>query len=63
MAFNPLARIVMLKEDENGFEVSTTGEKLAQRIGREVHKACSGTVEYKWSEDSKLLRVNWVREA
>jgi NMD protein affecting ribosome stability and mRNA decay len=63
MAFNPLARIILLKEDENGFEVSTTAEKLAQRIGREVHKACSGTVEYKWSEDSKLLRVNWVREA
>ena len=53
MAFNPLARIIILKEDESGFEVSTTAEKLAQRIGREVHKACSGTVEYKWSEDSK----------
>ena len=63
MGFNPLARIIKLTEDDNGFEVSTTAEKLAQRIGREVHKACSGTLEYKWSEDSKLLRVNWVREA
>lgn len=61
--FNPLARIIHLRENEDGFEVSTTAEKLAQRIGREVHKACSGTLEYKWSEDSKLLRVNWVREA
>ncbi|MGA7105876.1 MAG: BCAM0308 family protein [Candidatus Deferrimicrobiaceae bacterium] len=63
MGCNPLARIIKLAENEDGFEVSTTAEKLAQRIGREVHKACSGTVEYKWSEDAKLVRVNWVREA
>lgn len=62
MGFNPLARIIHLKESEDGFEVSTTAEKLAQRIGREVQKACSGKITYKWSEDSKLLRVNWVRE-
>ncbi len=62
MGFNPLARIIHLKESEDGFEVSTTAEKLAQRIGRGVQKACSGTITYKWSEDSKLLRVNWVRE-
>lgn len=63
MGINPLGRILHLKESEDGLEVATTGEKLAQRIGREVHKACSGTVEYKWSEDSKLLRVHWEREA
>jgi len=63
MGFNPLARIIRLTEQEDGFEVSTTAEKLAQRIGREVQKACRGTLTYKWSEDSKLLRVNWVREA
>jgi NMD protein affecting ribosome stability and mRNA decay len=60
--FNPLSRIIEWKEFEDGFELSTTAEKLAQRIGREVQKACSGTLIYKWSEDSKLLRVNWVRE-
>lgn len=63
MGVNPMARIIHLRESEEGLEVATTGEKLAQRIGREVHKACSGTLEYKWSEDAKLLRVNWVREA
>lgn len=63
MGINPLSRIIRLTEDEEGFEVSTTGEKLAQRIGREVHKACrGGTLVYKWSEDSKLLRVVWERE-
>ena len=60
---NPLARIVHLKEGEDWLEVATTAEKLAQRIGREVYKACRGTLEYKWSEDAKLVRVNWARGA
>lgn len=63
MGFNPLQRIMFVKEEGGTLEISTTDEKLAQRIGREVRKACRGTVEYKWSEDSKLLRVNWAREA
>jgi NMD protein affecting ribosome stability and mRNA decay len=63
MGFNPLERIMSVREDGDQMEISTTDEKLAQRIGREVRKACRGTVEYKWSEDSKLLRVNWAREA
>ena len=63
MGFNPLERIMSVREEGDKLEIATTDEKLAQRIGREVRKACRGTVEYKWSEDSKLLRVNWAREA
>ncbi len=63
MGFNPLERIISVKEEGDKLEIATTDEKLAQRIGREVRKACRGTVKYKWSEDSKLLRVNWAREA
>ncbi len=62
MGINPLERIIRLEDKGEGLEIATTDEKLAQRIGREVRKACQGTVEYKWSEDSKLLRVNWARE-
>jgi len=62
MGFNPLERIIRVEEKGEALEIATTDEKLAQRIGREVRKACQGTVEYKWSEDSKLLRVNWARE-
>ena len=62
MGFNPLERIIRMEDKGEGLEIATTDEKLAQRIGREVRKACQGTVEYKWSEDSKLLRVNWARE-
>ncbi len=62
MGINPLERIIRMEDKGEGLEIATTDEKLAQRIGREVRKACRGTVEYKWSEDSKLLRVNWARE-
>ncbi len=60
--FNPLQRIMYVNEGDAWMEVGTTDEKLAQRIGRELRKACRGTVAYKWSEDSKLLRVDWARE-
>jgi hypothetical protein len=61
MGINPLERIISMKERDGKLEIETTDEKLAQRIGREVRKACRGVLEYKWSEDAKLLRVNWAR--
>ncbi len=63
MGLNPLARIMSLTEEGGRMEIATTDEKLAQRIGREVHKACSGDIEYTWSDDVKLLRVRWMRDA
>jgi NMD protein affecting ribosome stability and mRNA decay len=60
---NPLERIMSLREGDDGMEILTTDEKLAQRIGREIRKAFRGTVDYKWSEDASLLRVTWVRDA
>lgn len=62
MGINPLERIISVSERMGTMEITTTDEKLAQRIGRQVRKACGGTVAYKWSEDSKLLRVGWMRE-
>ncbi len=51
-----------IREDGSSLELLTTDGKLAQRIGREVRKACAGTLAYKRSEDTKLLRVVWVRD-
>ena len=62
LATNPLERIVSLESSDGGIEITTTNEKLAQRIGKALHKAYSGTVEYQWSGDSKLARVLWHRE-
>ncbi|MBI5562422.1 MAG: ATPase [Deltaproteobacteria bacterium] len=59
---NPLERIMEIKERNGAIEVSTTTDKLAQRIGRMLHKSFNGEVEYKWSSGVKLARVVWTRE-
>jgi hypothetical protein len=61
LGVNPLERIMTLQSDEGEIEITTTNEKLAQRLGKALHKAYSGTVEYKWSGDTKLARVVWQR--
>ncbi len=58
---NPLERIVRITEDSGGLTVTTTNEKLAQRIGRALQKAYPGEVSYRWSEDTKYAHVEWVR--
>ncbi|MGQ9456239.1 MAG: BCAM0308 family protein [Armatimonadota bacterium] len=63
MGLNPLERIMSLEYVDNAIEITTTNEKLAQKIGRALHKAYSGTIEYKWSEDTKLARVSWHRDS
>ncbi len=61
---NPLERVMAIKENGYGsIVISTTNEKLAQRIGRAIGKAFHGKVTYRWSHDNKLARVDWVREA
>ncbi len=61
MHFNPLDRIIEIKEREGEMEVTTTTENLAQRIGQILEKSYDGQVEYKWSDDVKLARVVWKR--
>ncbi|MCE5314481.1 MAG: BCAM0308 family protein [Armatimonadota bacterium] len=62
LADNPLERIMSLETVKGGIEISTTNEKLAQRIGKAIHRAYRGSIEYKWSGDDKLARINWHRE-
>jgi len=62
--FNPLERVMSVKETGyGGIVISTTNEKLAQRIGRSIKKAFRGKVTYQWSHDNKLARVDWARAA
>ncbi len=58
---NPLERIMSLSEENGQLVLTTTDEKLAQRIGRELRKACGGTVTYNWSHNNKFVRVQWER--
>ncbi|MBI5664059.1 MAG: ATPase [Nitrospirae bacterium] len=59
--FNPLERIMSINDIKSGIEITTTNEKLAQRIGKSLQKAYQGRVFYKWSDDTKLLRAEWER--
>jgi len=61
MHTNPLHRIIEIKERPGTIEITTTTDKLAQRIGQMLKKTFSGEVEYKWSDDVKLVRVFWKR--
>jgi NMD protein affecting ribosome stability and mRNA decay len=59
---NPTERIIQVLEQNGDVVIETTNEKLAQRLGRAVHRACHGDIQYKWSEDNKLARVEWRRD-
>jgi NMD protein affecting ribosome stability and mRNA decay len=61
MGFNPLERIMDISMTGKGVEITTTNEKLAQRIGKSIKKAYQGKVAYRWSDDTKLLRAEWER--
>lgn len=58
---NPLERVMEIQEDGEQMLVTTTNEKLAQRLGRALCRAYGGQVEYHWAADSKQARVRWVR--
>jgi len=60
---NPLERIMAVETNGTATMVQTTNEKLAQRLGKAVHRAYGGELDYKWSEDTKLARVTWRRDA
>lgn len=58
---NPLARIMEIKQEGDSMTVSTTDDKLAQKLGRDIYKAHSGNLEYQWSREHRFVRVNWSR--
>ena len=60
---NPLARIMEWKRDgSHKLTLTTTTEHLAERLGRALESAFDGTVNYDFSHENKLARVNWQRE-
>lgn len=58
---NPIARIMEIKEEDGHITVTTTEDKLAQKLGREVFKSQKGELHYQWSHDQNLVRVEWTR--
>jgi len=60
MGYNPLERIIEIKDRGNVVDITTTHEKLAHRIGKKMRKACQGDLEIKWTQD-RITRVVWER--
>jgi NMD protein affecting ribosome stability and mRNA decay len=58
---NPLARIVGIAERDGVIVITTTNEKLAQRVGRLLKSTYQGTTTYHWSGETRCLRVRWKR--
>jgi NMD protein affecting ribosome stability and mRNA decay len=58
---NPLGRIMEIREEGESITVTTTEEKLAQKLGREVFKSQRGELHYNWSHGNAQVRVNWMR--
>lgn len=60
---NVLARIIDWTTGEgHKLTLTTTTEHLAQRLGHALHKAFHGKVNYDFSHENKLVRVNWLRD-
>jgi NMD protein affecting ribosome stability and mRNA decay len=59
---NPLDRIIDIIEKPDRVMIETTSESLAIHLGRMLYHSYGGSVEYKFSDDEKLVRVNWHRE-
>lgn len=58
---NPLDRIIAINSKEDAITITTTGTKLARKIGRELFKSFSGDLQYNWSTGEDLVRVRWSR--
>ncbi|SNB45806.1 BCAM0308 family protein [Geobacter sp. DSM 9736] len=59
---NPLSRIMEVVQEGNVLTISTSDDKLAQKIGRDVFKAHSGDLQYLWSHEHNFVRVLWSRQ-
>ena len=60
-AKNPLGRLMEVSEGKEAINIATTDDKLAQKLGKEIHKAHGGDLHFHWSDDQRLVRVNWSR--
>ncbi len=61
MAKNPLERIISMSREEDDLVIETTEEKLAEHLGRALHKAHQGELKVSWSDDHDVCRVTWER--
>ena len=60
---NPLQRIMSIKREKDALVIKTTEQKLAEHLGRAIHKAQQGDLKVSWDDNHSFCRVSWERNA
>ena len=60
-AQHPLRRIMSLEEQDDGILVTTTTMETARAIGDAAHHAYKGELNYQYTDETNILRVDWRR--
>jgi hypothetical protein len=58
---NPLERILRLEREGDRLILETTEIKLAEHLGRAIHKAHQGELHFSWEGNPVTCRVAWQR--
>jgi NMD protein affecting ribosome stability and mRNA decay len=58
---HPLRRIMAVEDNGVGINITTTDMQLARSLGDAVHNAYKGELDYHYTEEANILRVNWHR--
>lgn len=58
---HPLRRIIGLEDQDDGVLITTTTMGTARSIGTAVHNAYKGELDYRYTDESNILRVSWRR--
>ena len=58
---HPLKRIMDIDDQADGWVITFTDAHLARGIGEALHKAYEGEIDYRYTHEDIMLRVNWSR--
>lgn len=58
-AEHPMKRIMDIEEQEGKLQITTTDIHLARTIGKALHNAYQGDLDFHYNKDEYLLRIRW----
>lgn len=61
LAKNPFERVIRSLREKDKLVIETTGKKLAEHLGRVLHKAHKGELHISWTGVPDICRVHWER--
>ena len=61
LAKNPFERVIRSLHEKDKLVIETTDKKLAEHLGRVLHKAHKGELHISWTGVPDICRVHWER--